>query len=102
MAKAKRQVKQQHKRERKANIPSRPKSAAVLRAEERKKVLPKRDKSEKSLARLLSRSKKLEFQANRLMEDSKKAYAKYQALLEVWFASVGVSSHPVPVANNQL
>lgn len=33
--------------------------------------------------RLLARSKKLEFQAMKMLEESKQAYAKYQSLLEV-------------------
>ena len=81
----KRKQKQLEKRERKANQPKRPKSAAVLKAERKKRqgAPPRRDKSEKTMNRLLARSKKLEVQAMKMLEESKQAYTKYQALLEV-------------------
>lgn len=81
---AKRLAKQEAKRERKANQPSRPKSAAVLSSIEKNKERPVRsDKTKKLKAKLLSRSKKLEVQAAKMLEESQRAYAKYQALLEV-------------------
>lgn len=89
----KRLAKQEAKRERKAAQPSRPKSVAVLKSEQKKKERTVRpDKTQRTKAKLLSRSKKLEVQAAKMMADAKKAYAKYQSLLEVSTFSLG--SHP--------
>lgn len=78
---AKEQAKSEAKRARKANIQPNAKWTEERRAQIKLKTIANRPaKQERKRLRLLSRSEKLKIQADKLLAESKRAMAKYEAM----------------------